>query len=294
MSPLASAGNSTELEIQREVSACLCSLSLSPPERVEIARMCVPSLVFLAQSGDIEAARQSVGALANIGEDIETHEYIGKSGGGRCMIALMRHNSIDIHREASRCIANLLTSFHHQAEIIQDGLPGLIHLATSSDPECQYNASLSFRKLSPNLRSHKGIVYGGGLKSMFFLLKVQDIKTRKCAASALRDISAHADHKLTFAEQGGIDALVQLSREKEIELQVLAIAGLRHLTLNDQLKRPCVEAGCLPPAVRCVAYATEDLQCQCAGLFANCSENQEVREREAKRSEIAGKSLHEN
>jgi hypothetical protein len=323
LKPLASAGNSTELEIQREVAACLCSLSLSMQDRVEIAKNCVPALVFLAQSGDIEAARQSVGSLANLGEDIDTHEFIGKSGGGRVMIALMKHNSIDIHREASRygasaraseastkvvfllpssqtlapalpspllpltlilrslrsrarrCISNLLTSFHHQAEIIEDGLPGLIHLAESSDPECQYNAALSFRKLSPNLRSHKGIVYGNGLRALFFLLKVQDIKTRKCAATALRDLSAHADHKMSFAEQGGIDALVALAREREMELQVLAIASLRHLTLNDALKRPCVEAACLPPAVRCISYATEDLQCQCAGLFANCSENQE-------------------
>jgi hypothetical protein len=59
-------------------------------------------------------ARQAVGALANLAEDIETHKYIAEQGGGRAMIGLLKHNYMDIYREAARTIANLLTSFHHQ------------------------------------------------------------------------------------------------------------------------------------------------------------------------------------
>lgn len=112
------------------------------------------------------------------------------------MAGLINHDSLDIFREASRAISNLLTSFEHQAVIIEDGLPGLNALALSSDPECQYHAALSFRKLSPNLASHRGICYGGGLKALFYLLKAKDFKTRRQAATALRDLCAHADHKM--------------------------------------------------------------------------------------------------
>jgi len=66
---------------------------------------------------DVEVARQAVGALANLAEDVETHKYIAENGGGRAMIGLMRHNYLDIYREASRTIANLLTSFQHQVLI---------------------------------------------------------------------------------------------------------------------------------------------------------------------------------
>jgi hypothetical protein len=34
--------------------------------------------------------------------------------------------AIDIFREASRTIANLLSSFEHQATIIEEGIPGLV------------------------------------------------------------------------------------------------------------------------------------------------------------------------
>ena len=143
---LASSGLSAELEIQREVAACLCNVTLEPSVRRDVARVCLPAMVHLAQCGDREAARQAMGSLANLAEDMHTHTHVAAYGGARCMVALVDHDAVDIHREASRAIANLLTSFHHQAEIIEDGLPGLIHLALSPDPECQYNAALAFRK----------------------------------------------------------------------------------------------------------------------------------------------------
>lgn len=170
-----------------------------------MATRCVPALVQLSQGGDLEAARQAIGTLANLAEDIDTHELIAKSGGGRAMARLMDHDSLDIFREASRAISNLLTSFEHQAVIIQDGLPGLNALALSTDPECQYHAALSFRKLSPNLASHRGMCYGGGLNALFYLLKAKDFKTRRQAATALRDLCAHADHKMKVGSHIPID-----------------------------------------------------------------------------------------
>lgn len=46
-----------------------------------------------------------------------------------------------------------------------------------------------------------------------------------------------------------MEALVALSGEREIELATLAIAGLRHLSLSDQLKRVIVDSGALRYAV---------------------------------------------
>lgn len=158
----------------------------------------------LSQGGDLEAARQAIGTLANLAEEIDTHELIAKSGGGRAMTGLMKHDTLDIFREASRAISNLLTSFEHQAVIIEQGLPGLNALAQSTDPECQYHAALSFRKLSPNLASHRGMCHDGGLKALFHLLKAKDFKTRRQAATALRDLCAHADHKFKVCLSRGV------------------------------------------------------------------------------------------
>jgi hypothetical protein len=66
--------------------------------------------------------RQAIGAVANLAEDVDTHEYIARAGAARSMITLMAHRSLDVQREASRAVANLLTSFRHQALLIESGI----------------------------------------------------------------------------------------------------------------------------------------------------------------------------
>lgn len=277
--PLASAGLSAEVELQREVAACLCNVTLDPTSRFLAAETCLPTIVRLADSGDREAARQAIGALANLAEDPETHLHIAVAGGSRCMVALLAHEAIDVHREASRAVANLLTSFEHQAGIVADGVAGIVELARSADAECQYNAALSLRKLTPNLESHQPIIEHGGLEALIDLLEVRDCKevpTRRHAASALRDLAANPAARFAFAERRGINAMVKLlTKARELSLHALATAALRHLSLEDELKRRVVEAGALAPTIRNAHEANEDLKCQIAGLLANLSEELE-------------------
>ena len=262
---LAAAGLSPE--------TCLCSLSLSRPHHVETTDKCILAMIHLSSCADGEVARQSVGSLANLAEDVDTHEYIARAGGGRCLISLENHDSLDIHREATRGIANILTSFRHQTSIIQDGIPGLIHLATSQDEECAYHAALCFRKLSPNLKAHPIFVYNNGFKALFHLLQNSNLNTQKQAAAALRDVAANPEYKLKCADDGGIDALITLARQPEVQLQALAIASLRHLSTEEKLKDVIVGARALRPIVRCVTSSSnEDIHLQAAGILANLSE----------------------
>lgn len=214
-----------------------------------------------------------MGSLANLAEDVDTHEYIARAGGSGCLVSLERHESIDIHREASRGIANLLSSFRHQATIIEDGVPGLVRLAFSQDEECCYNAAMSFRKLAPNLKSHPVLVYAGTYKALFHLMKLPHQNTQRQAAAALRDLSANPEYKLRCAEDGGIPAMIELVRQQaDEELQALGLAALRHVSMEDSLKQMIVQERALRPALKAIASNNEDIQLQCAGLLANLSE----------------------
>jgi hypothetical protein len=114
----------------------------------------------------------------------------------------MHCDNIDVHREASRAIANLYSSFgNHNAIIIRDGIPRLVHLAVSADLECQYHGALAFRKLAPNLDSHKRIIDAGGLQSLYTLIGVNDLKIQRQAATALRDLAANELFKIQFVDE---------------------------------------------------------------------------------------------
>ena len=198
--------------------------------------------------------------MANLAENVDTHEYIAAAGGGKVVIALEHHASLDIHREATRCIANLLSSFRHQYVIIDDGISGLVKLSYSEDEECSYNAALSFRKLTPNIKSHSAIVYQNGYKALFHLLRSSNINTQKQAAAAVRDLTANNDYKTRCSEDGGVEALTTLLRQQDETLQSLSLAALRHLTVLDSIKQEVLAHRALKPILRAAMSLNEDLQ----------------------------------
>ena len=128
----------------------------------------------LAQCGDREAARQAMGSLANLAEDMHTHTHVARLRRRKhAWSRLVDHDAVDIHREASRAIANLLTSFHHQATIIS-GCPGWSTWLW--DPA--RSASTTLLSVSGNSRRTatrtKGIMEHGGLEALFQLLEIKD------------------------------------------------------------------------------------------------------------------------
>eukprot|EP01031_Cornospumella_fuschlensis_P040692 gene40692-49616_t len=312
---LATAGLSQYIEIQREVAATLCSLSLSKntQHRMEIAYKCLHALVRLAsvagsehaaisasiekkkkeagvdvdsvgnsanfapelsahQKSLIDIARQAIGAMANLAEEVDTHEFIAKAQASRAFIALESFHSIDIQREATRAIANLLSSFRHQSTIIEEGIPGLVALSYSEDLEACYHSALSFRKLGPNMKSHSIIVYAGGFKALFKLLSIPHLLIQMQAAAALRDLAANPEFQLACAEDGGIPVLVGLLRQSDEHLIALALSSLRHLSQHPLLKHPIVQERALRPILKTIGLNVEDIQLQCAGVLANLSE----------------------
>ena len=66
-----------------------------------------------------------------------------------------------------------------------------------------------------------------------------------------------------FVADGGYGVMIALCKDNSVELQTLAVAALRHLSLDDSLKRGIVQSGLLPVLLRCNAgTGNADLQCQ--------------------------------
>ena len=268
---LSNSSNSTSFEIQREVAACFCFLSSNSSVKKLITQNCAPCLKCLASSKDSEAARLSAGTFANILEDIESHDLLHSQGALECIKNLVHHESIDVHREASRALCNMLTSDHLQNEIVDSCFEAIFLRSSNADSELQYYLSISLRKLGGNTKS-SDIIRRKGFSNIFELLKSDEFATQLNAATAIRDLCANNDVKVPFARDGGIDQLVEVSKRKDNKLQILTISSLRHLSLCDVLKEDIVKSGALQICIRCISYATEDLKCQVAGLISNLSE----------------------
>jgi hypothetical protein len=275
LSSLNYCGKTDDIEIKRSIAACFCNLSLDEANKVVITTQSVKEIVALSQVEDDECRRQSIGAIANLAESEETHDLMKVFINMEALLGQLKRQTLDVNREISRLLSNLLTSKFYQdgfAELKELAL--LFDLVASKDPECLYHVSVCLRTLSLNTMFHHMII-NGGLISLFTLLQARDIKAAKHAAAAFRNLCASDVLKEQIAHQGGIDFGVLLTKSSKSELQLLGLACLRHLSINKDLKREIVSKGALEPCMRYSSWAAEGLQRQIAGLVANLSEDVE-------------------
>jgi hypothetical protein len=262
-------------ELQREIASCFCNLTLNHSHRLDITRTAMAEISSLSQSTDPETLRLSLGAIGNLAEDTETHNYMQQTNAVSSAIAGLDHQELDIKREAARAVANLLSTREFHAEVIEHGLDNLITLSSEPCDECRYLTAMSFRKLSPSQRAHKTLI-NNGLQNLLALTKVPDKMTRKHAVTAVRDLSASdGSDKSIFFKLGTVTAMIELIKDNEKDLQIIAIAALRHLSPNRNITDDFSRSILVKCVVRCISWANEDMKCQIAGLLANLSEHRE-------------------
>ena len=211
-------------ECLREIAACTCLLSMTDGLKLPIvSSTLLDPLRALCSNDDVEIARQACGAIANVAESKRTHKTLSNSV-MPVMISLMQSKHLSIHREASRCVANLLSSSpSHRLFIDGSGLPALFRLCSSLDVETQYNCALIFRKLSPVLSNHELIISRKGLGPLHTLTMTQDIDVNRQAVAALRDMASNLNFKAIMAEQGCLKRAIDLTRDPDLQIRTLAM-----------------------------------------------------------------------
>ena len=94
------------------MAACLCNIGLSDKNRVPVVvSPALRPLMDLCQSSDVETARLSCGAVANVAEDLMTHRtLLFKANAMHTLVYLMRSKHLSVHREASRAVSNIMST----------------------------------------------------------------------------------------------------------------------------------------------------------------------------------------
>jgi hypothetical protein len=259
-------------DIQKESACCLAELTLSAAHRVEIVFKCMNALCYMAGSTNYEVARLATGAIANLAEEPDTHEYIVSEDGNKRLAMLLKHDCLDVSREALRAVANMLSSFRHQQYFIDDAIRDIIILGYKGDVECDYHVALAMRKLSPNLKSHTTVIESGAFKCLFKLCGSQDLPTQYQAMMAIRDLSSNPAYKWKCVTDGALPVLAVAIHSLAPEYQVLGLSALRHLTSENMIKPLVLQEDILRNLLRCSSIYITDVQLQTASVIANLSE----------------------
>ena len=269
---LVNANNSKERDLLREITACLCALSLSSRHRLDMAEIVTSMLMESVKSSDSETVRLSLSAIANVAEDSNTHPVLCSADAMETIIHRLKHETLSIKREAIRSISNLLTSSDlHPTFIRHDGIECLIQLQQVGCEDCDFLAALSFSKLSVST----GLSNLEGLKYVLTLTKSKHKITRIYAATALRNLCASRDDKGAFFKLGIPGLMIEMLSGKEKDLDLLAAATLRSLSCSCLITDKFADSGILYTVIRSIPNASVELKSQIAAIFANLSEHLE-------------------
>ncbi len=268
---MTNANNSKHEDVRRDIASCLFTLSLSSRDRMNMAQIASSMLMESVESNDSESVRFSLGAIANVAEDSRTHPILIDANAMETVIHKLSHASTSIKREAIRFISNFLSSTDlHPNFLRHDGLKSLVQIQTAACDDCDCLVALSFSKLGFSTG-----VSNDGLKYMLTLMKSKHERTRKYAASALRNLSASNEEKDPFFKLGIPGFMAEVLNDKEKDLDVLAAATLRSLSCNSRITDKFLDSGILHTVIRSISKASVELKSQIAAIVANLSEHLE-------------------
>ena len=256
----------------REFGGLLCNLSLTSDfNKLDISNMVLDKCMTLVQSKDEETMRQGLSTLANLSEDVATHDKFIYSGLLHIIPTCLSNASVHVVREALRCVSNVATSIKCHAYITSCCLKSVIQLSKSSDTETLYYLALTLRKIAINRSTHFVIVNGvvGPLLTKFASV---DNEIKYHIAVLIRDLAGNEDMRLDLANHDIIAVIAPFLRMKDTKIQTLLLSILRHLSIEYKLKHDIIKCGVISTISRYVSKATDDFKHQSAAILANTSE----------------------
>ena len=259
-----------EVDIRREVAACLLNLSQESAHRNDITDLCISSLLDLLSSEDSETIHSTAGTLANLAEEGDCRTTVIHHDTVTLLMPLLEHTCVNVYREVTRAISNLLSSCDIHDSFINSGLSSLLEICNDSDKECQYNVSLACRKIVINKKSHPTIMKH--VANLLDLLKSDDVNTKKHVLTTLRDLSVNPSNRCSLVELNTVDVLVPFIDGDDSFIQTVAAATLRHLAADYSLKRRVLVDDIIVKAASSILGASDNLLAQLSGLIANLSE----------------------
>jgi len=263
------------IECCRQIVSGICHLALRNEARTEIVRnkMMMNSLIYLSKQTDVEVCRFALGSIANIAEDYQFCRAIFPPV--TSLLCLIDCQDTSIVREASRVIANLLSSTEFQAEFLKErGLASIIRISLFHDDECVRNAALAMRKLAANKAAHGILFSQDGVEAIMHLADHDELQVRIQSATALRDISSNADFQPAIKDCGVVGIAIELACQSEIELKILAMGIVRHLSVAMNLKNELMDRAIINVLSDCVeSSGCEALLFECASFIANLAEH---------------------
>lgn len=252
--PLVKLLSADDVEILREVLACLSNLAISDENKLEIVKAGVtPSLIALSQSADMIVASQASAALATLAEIGANQDIIANEGAIKPAVIAMRSKFIEVQRESGRLLANLCASDSEFTDRIIEcgGHNLLISYLLSQDTYCQRVGALGICNLCTQPRFRKLLLDCGVLEPLCSLARSEDVEMeiQRFSVLAVANLASAPENHHTFIQDGILSLLVSLSTTEDPEVRQFAAYAVVKIARNAAVRDVVTEEGGLEPVL---------------------------------------------
>uniref|UniRef100_A0A3B4XKY5 Armadillo repeat containing 3 n=1 Tax=Seriola lalandi dorsalis TaxID=1841481 RepID=A0A3B4XKY5_SERLL len=196
-------------------------LLLSSPEEDILIKACEALHIF-AEKDENKVSLLELGALEPLCQLI-THNNKLVRRNAFMALGIMAINDTVVHEYATLCLAPLSLDFVCKVQIFDNkGLPSLIQLLSSPDPDVQKNSLEIIFNLVQDYQCRLAVHELGGIPPLLELLKSDFPVIQHLALETLQNVTTDKDSRSTFMEDQGFDKLMDCGDLHAEALRVLA------------------------------------------------------------------------
>ncbi|XP_030612651.1 armadillo repeat-containing protein 3 isoform X2 [Archocentrus centrarchus] len=186
-------------------------LLLNSPEEEILVKACETIHTFAEKGDENKVSLLGLGALAPLCQLIAHNNKLVRRNAFMALGSMATNDDTVVHEFATLCLASLSEDFVCKAQIFDNqGLPTLIRLLSSSDPDVKKNSLETISNLVQDYPSRQAVHKLGGIPPLLELLNSEFPVIQHLALKTLQNVTTDRDARKTFRENKGFEKLMDI------------------------------------------------------------------------------------
>ncbi|XP_078068701.1 uncharacterized protein LOC144493525 [Mustelus asterias] len=195
--------------------------------------------------------------------------------------ALLQSNDLDVQRNASLSLVNLLVEGNVNKEtVVQIGLlEPILELLGSGDATVQCNSCACVATLATSVLNREAIVAEGGIKPLLGLAKSYDPRVQQNAVGAILNLTRSDKIQLLLCKEGALPVLILQLQSPDSEVQYYSCSALTNIASNPRHHPNMLQIGdgiLLKMLLSLMSSSVVKVCCQACYCLRNLSLNEDT------------------
>ncbi|XP_028290320.1 armadillo repeat-containing protein 3 isoform X2 [Gouania willdenowi] len=186
-------------------------LLLNSQEEDVLVKACEAIYTFAEKGNENKVSLFEVGALEPLCKIISHSNNLVRRNAIMALGSMSTNEDVVVHEFSTLCLASLSVDYVSMAQIFEsNGLPPVIQLLSSSDPDVQKNSLEIIFNLVQDYKSRQAVHEFGGMVPLLELLKSDFPVIQQLVLKVLQNLTMDLETRNTFRQEQGFEKLLEI------------------------------------------------------------------------------------